>query len=301
MTSIRSLLQNKSAVEALGVKGQSPWLALFQRLDWGLLEALLEVLGSLALATAAMEADKHPNIGFVLGMVIFLKKSIAKLTSHDKLAVRGAATDLQAYFDQRVTYLVDGRVHHTVFFCWTARMWPSARPEFLLVKYALLASVFCFPYIVLMTNFPPKLSTDCVSCACVCVIREKVHAGPLRRRDRHLRLHEVAPCRAAALGPRDEDDGRRSARRTRQGVQDHRGVPWGPQLMAEKLENSESVRETPDPIGEGAVTEDGERGDDAAADGAHSKNKGILAQVPDLSDEDEVHHLCGICCVSRVI
>ena len=57
-------------------------------------------MGPFAKATAAMEADKHPTVGYVVGMVVFLKKMV-KLLDHENLAISAAAQDMLDDFDQR--------------------------------------------------------------------------------------------------------------------------------------------------------------------------------------------------------
>ncbi|CAM9295314.1 unnamed protein product [Pylaiella littoralis] len=103
VTMIRSIVKNKKAIEALAMKGESPCSALLPKLDWGLLDVLLEVLRPFAAVTAAMEADKHPTIGLVLGMVCLLKKHIGDLTIHKDQAISSAAINMQTDFDQRYT------------------------------------------------------------------------------------------------------------------------------------------------------------------------------------------------------
>ena len=60
VTSVRSVLKNRKALQALAMKNQCPCPDLLAKLDWDFLEVLLEVMEPFAKATAAMEADKHP-------------------------------------------------------------------------------------------------------------------------------------------------------------------------------------------------------------------------------------------------
>lgn len=88
-------------MEALVARRQSPCRNLLSKRDWGLLEVLLEVLSPFAQVTATMEADKHPTIGLVLGMVCLLKKQMERLTNHDNPNICTAAMIMKADFDQR--------------------------------------------------------------------------------------------------------------------------------------------------------------------------------------------------------
>ena len=101
VTSVRSILQNRKAIEALAMKGQSPCPDQCAKLDWDFLEVILEVMEPFASATAAMEADKHPTIGYVVGMVVLLKKKMAKLVAHENPYIRAAAEGMLTDFNQR--------------------------------------------------------------------------------------------------------------------------------------------------------------------------------------------------------
>lgn len=101
VTSVRSVNRNRKAIEALHMKGQSPCPDLIAKLDWDFLEVLLSVMDPFAKATAAMEADKTPMIGYVVGMVVFLKKRMRDLALHEHEGIRTAAIDMQEDFDQR--------------------------------------------------------------------------------------------------------------------------------------------------------------------------------------------------------
>lgn len=76
--------QQQEGLEALAVKGQSPCPTLLAKLDWGLLDVLLKVLSPFASVTATMEADKHPTIGLVLGMVCLLHKQMDSKKSNNQ-------------------------------------------------------------------------------------------------------------------------------------------------------------------------------------------------------------------------
>ena len=100
MTSVRSFLRNKKAIEALHMKNQTPYPEKIAKLDWDFLKVLLETMEPFATATAAMEADKHPTIGYVVGMVVFLKK-LKNLTDTGNPGVRAAAEDMLEDLNQR--------------------------------------------------------------------------------------------------------------------------------------------------------------------------------------------------------
>ena len=101
LTSVRSFLRNKKAIEALHMKNQTPCPEKIAKLDWDFLEVLLETMERSATATAAMEADKHPTIGYVLGMVVFLKKKLKNLTDTGNPGVRATAEDMLEHLNQR--------------------------------------------------------------------------------------------------------------------------------------------------------------------------------------------------------
>lgn len=101
VTSVKSLVRNRKALEALQMKRAAPCPALLQKLDWDFLEVLLEIMVPFAEATAAMEADKTPTIGYVLGMVVYLKNALKELGQHANPAIGAAARDMLEDFDQR--------------------------------------------------------------------------------------------------------------------------------------------------------------------------------------------------------
>lgn len=101
VTSVRSVLKNRKALQVLAMKNQCPCPDLLAKLDWDFLEVLLEVMEPFAKATAAMEADKHPTVSYVVGMVVLLKKKMVKLLGHENPAIRAAAQDMLDDFDQR--------------------------------------------------------------------------------------------------------------------------------------------------------------------------------------------------------
>lgn len=109
VTTIRSLLRNKKALQVLAMKNESPCPELLAALDWDLLEILLHLLEPFAAVTAGMEADKYSTIGSVLGMVAYLQRKIGGLTAHANTGIAAAARDMKADFDSRC-YIVRSRV-----------------------------------------------------------------------------------------------------------------------------------------------------------------------------------------------
>ena len=109
VTTIRSLVRNKKALQALAMKNESPCQELLAGLDWDLLEILLQVLEPFAAVTAGMEADKYCTIGPVLGMVAYLQQKIGKLTAHANPGIAAAARDMNTDFNSRC-YIVRSRV-----------------------------------------------------------------------------------------------------------------------------------------------------------------------------------------------
>lgn len=101
VTMLRSLLRNRRAMEAQVMKNEAPVPDKIKKLDWEMIELVLSVMEPFAVATETMEADKHPTIGFVLGMVCLLRKEIDKLMKHDNPAIRAAALDMSIDFNQR--------------------------------------------------------------------------------------------------------------------------------------------------------------------------------------------------------
>lgn len=101
MTSVRSVLRNRKALELLQMKREAPCPTLPEKLDWDFLQVLLEVMVPFAEATATMEADKTPTIGIVLGMVVFLKRKLKEVGQHNNPAIRAAAGDMLEDLDQR--------------------------------------------------------------------------------------------------------------------------------------------------------------------------------------------------------
>ncbi|CAB1100752.1 unnamed protein product [Ectocarpus sp. CCAP 1310/34] len=101
VTTIRSVLTNKKALQALAMKNESPCPELLAGLDWDLLEILLQLLEPFAAVTAGMEADKYVTVGSVLGMVAFLQHKIGKLTAHANPGIAAPARDMKTDFDSR--------------------------------------------------------------------------------------------------------------------------------------------------------------------------------------------------------
>ena len=100
-TSVRSAIKNRRAIEALSVKGQSPCPDLITRIDWDFLGVLLGVMQPFAEATAAMEADKTPMSGYVVGMVVMSKKKMKELAGHENPGICAAAQDMPEDCNQR--------------------------------------------------------------------------------------------------------------------------------------------------------------------------------------------------------
>ncbi|CAN0120582.1 unnamed protein product, partial [Laminaria digitata] len=69
VTMLRSLIRMKEAIKMQVIKNEAPVPDIVNKLDWGTMEALLEVVEPFAHATELMEADKHPTIGLVVNMV----------------------------------------------------------------------------------------------------------------------------------------------------------------------------------------------------------------------------------------
>ncbi|CAM9198690.1 unnamed protein product [Ectocarpus sp. 12 AP-2014] len=103
VTMLESLLFNRRAIELAVMKNEAHVPDAAQKLDWGFMEAVLAVLKPFAEATRTMEAEKHPAIGLVLGLVALLRKEIDGLLKHKNGAIRAATRNMSIELGRRYT------------------------------------------------------------------------------------------------------------------------------------------------------------------------------------------------------
>lgn len=98
---LESLLFNRPAMELALMKNEALVPDAVKKLDWDFMEAILAVLKPFAEATRTMEADKHPTIGLVLGLVALLRKQIDGLLNNEDGGIRAAARNMSIEFGRR--------------------------------------------------------------------------------------------------------------------------------------------------------------------------------------------------------
>lgn len=98
---LESVLFNRRVMQLALMKIEALVPDAAKKVDWEFVQAVLAVLKPFAEATRTMEAEKHPTIGLVLGVVALLRKQMDGLLKHENAAIRAVARNMSIEFDRR--------------------------------------------------------------------------------------------------------------------------------------------------------------------------------------------------------